>query len=90
MRLFDDNRTYCRQFDWKKHAENPSGPDAFSGWIENITTLISSAVGILISSSLVSAEIHGEMACSTIADESSERSGLEFEVKIVWKYEVIS
>lgn len=33
------------QFDWKKLAENPSGPGALSAWIEKQADFISSAEG---------------------------------------------
>ena len=67
------------QCDWKKHAEKPSGLGAFSGWIENIAILTSSADGTLIRSSFVAAEIQGEMACSTMAEGSNKWSETGFD-----------
>lgn len=54
------------QFIRKNPAENPSGPGALSGWIENMTGLISSSEGTAETSSFSSSEMDGKIASSTI------------------------
>lgn len=56
------------QLDWKKLAENLSGPGALSGCMENRAVLISRSEGMAISISLVASEIHGDRAWRTNSD----------------------
>ena len=55
-----------RQWDWKKLAENPSGPGALSWWMEKHVLLISSWEGSSISRLFVSSETQGVRASNTV------------------------
>ena len=69
------------QLDWKKQAENPSGPGALSGWIEKRASRISWKDGTVIRDWFISVVIQGEMASVTIATVSSLDEGSEEDLK---------
>ena len=58
------------QLDWKKQAENLSGPKALSGCMAKRACLISSADGMEVSDVFVAADIHGVRALRTVAAPS--------------------
>ena len=58
------------QLDWKKQAENLSGPKALSGCMAKRACLISSADGMEVSDVFVAADIHGVRALRTVAEPS--------------------
>lgn len=77
LNLSYHGRSHCVTIGLKETSEKPSGPGALSGWIENMTVVISYADGSPISASFCVAEIFDFKALWTVAKQS-----LEDEVKM--------
>lgn len=73
------------QLEWKKQAENPSGPGALYGCIEKRAFLTSASVGTELRCLFISAETDGLIAWSTIRAGLGENMDESEEEKIDWK-----